>query len=115
MPTRKRKKKVEEPVDPLEDLREEKKIENKDHRVVEKFVLDRLGVPKNLVKVETLHYNWGEGKDDRWRVNIVTEENIATELGTELLSWKRPHSFFLHFNHDTEEATYCNPPITKEY
>lgn len=111
----KKKKKVKEPVDPLEGLHEEKQVSTKDPKLVEEYVLKHLGTPKNLMNVEVIHYNWGEDKDDRWRVNVVVEEDIETVYGTKTKILKRKHSYFLHFNHDTKKATYCNPEIQKVY
>lgn len=77
-------------------------------------VLKQLGTPRNLVKVEAYQYNWGE-TSNRWRVNIVTEEEIHTELGTYIPAWRRHDSFFLHFDESSEQITYCNPPIIRKY
>lgn len=77
-------------------------------------VLKQLGTPRNLVKVEAYHYSWGE-TNNRWRINIVTEEEIHTELGTYIPAWRRHDSFFLHFDELSEQITYCNPPIVRKY
>lgn len=77
-------------------------------------VLKLLGTPKNLVRVETYQYNWGE-TNNRWRVNIVTEEEVHTELGTYIPAWRRHDSFFLHFDESSEKITYCNPTIERKY
>lgn len=87
----------------------------KDPQKVIDYVLSNLGTPKNLVNVEAYNYDWGHGKNDRWRVNIVTEVNVETEIGTELSVYKRPDSFFLHFDDENNVATYCNPPIQRKY
>jgi len=87
----------------------------KDPQPIIDYVLSKLGTPKNLVNVEAYNYNWGDGKTNRWRVNIVTEVNIETEIGTELSVYKRPDSFFLHFDDQSKTATYCNPEIERKY
>jgi hypothetical protein len=94
---------------------EVKMQQKKDPKPVIDYVLLNLGTPKNLVNVEAYNYDWGEGKTNRWRVNIVTEVNIETEIGTELSVYKRPDSFFLHFDEASNTATYCNPPIERKY
>lgn len=78
------------------------------------YVLNKLGRPKNLVKVEAYNYKWGD-KSNRWRINVVVEENVHTDLGTCIPAWRRNDCFFLHFDEKTKTATYCNPPIERKY
>ena len=80
-----------------------------------RYVLEKLGTPDNLVKVEAFHYDWGEGRDNRWRVNVVVEEMLQTDLGNLIPTWKRHDCFFLRFDDESQSATYCNPPIEKKY
>lgn len=83
-------------------------------KAVSDAVLEKLGTPKNLVKVEAYNYKWGD-RDNRWRVNVVVEKEVHTELGTCIPAWRRDDSFFLHFDKDTKKITYCNPPIERKY
>jgi len=99
----------------LVDFPPKKPKRSKDTKPIIDYVLSKLGTPENLVKVEAIHYDWGEGRDNRWRVNIVTEEMLDTELGNSIPTWKRPDSFFMHFDDDMRVATYCNPPIERKY
>jgi len=101
--------------DPLVDFPPKEPKRSKDTKPIIDFVLSKLGTPENLVKVEAIYYDWGEGRDNRWRVNIVTEEMLDTELGNSIPTWKRPDSFFMHFDDDMGVATYCNPPIERKY
>ena len=103
--------------DPLGELSNKvKEIKpQKDTKPIVDYVLDKLGTPNNLVKVEAYHYDWGEGRDNRWRVNIVTEEMLKTDLGNLIPTWKRNHCYFLRFDDDMGVATYCNPPIERAY
>ena len=88
---------------------------SKDPKPVIDYVLSKLGTPKNLVKVEAYNYDWGEGRNNRWRVNVVTEEMLKTDLGNLIPTWKRLSSYFMHFDDDMQTATYCNPPIERKY
>lgn len=103
-PIQKSQEEVEEPMAP-----------KKDPQQIIEYVLSKLGVPPNLVKVEAYNYQWGEGKDNRWRINVVVEECVDTDMGNSTITWKRPHSFFMHFDDDMQIATYCNPTIEQEY
>ena len=87
----------------------------KDTKPIIDYVLNKLGTPNNLVKVEAFHYDWGEGRDNRWRVNVVVEEMLQTDLGNLIPTWKRHDCFFLRFDDESQSATYCNPPIEKKY
>ena len=96
------------------DTKKKVALENNVEASVIKYVLNNLGTPKNLVKVEAYNYTWGETKN-RWRVNVVVEEEVQTELGSCIPAWRRHDSFFLHFDEKTKKATYCNPPIERKY
>ena len=87
----------------------------KDPQPVIDYVLSKVGKPSNLVKVEAIHYNWGEGRDNRWRVNIVTEEMLKTELGNLIPTWVRNNCYFIHFDDENQTTTYCNPPMERVY
>ena len=84
--------------DPLVDFPPKEIKKSKDTKPIIDYVLDKLGTPNNLVKVEAYHYDWGEGRDNRWRVNIVTEEMLKTDLGNLIPTWKRHDCFFLRFD-----------------
>lgn len=87
----------------------------KDPQPLIDYVLSKVGKPSNLVKVEAIHYNWGEGRDNRWRVNIVTEEMLKTDLGNLIPTWVRNNCYFVHFDDESQTPTYCNPPMERVY
>lgn len=103
-----------EEVTPKAKTKKQDKINLSAKEKVIKEVLRLLGTPKNLVKVEAYQYNWGE-TSNRWRINIVTEEEVHTDLGTHIPAWRRRDSFFLHFDESSEKITYCNPAIERKY
>ncbi len=117
MPKRSPMKKYKYDKDPLADIKEASKEikKGKNPQPVIDYVLKKLGTPENLVKVEAFHYDWGEGRDNRWRVNVVTEEMLETDLGNLIPTWKRHNCYFLRFDDESQTATYCNPPIEKSY
>ncbi len=117
MPKRKSMKKYKFNPDPLDEMTKNKKEikKEKDTQPIVDYVLKKLGTPENLVKVEAFHYDWGEGRDNRWRVNVVVEEMLQTDLGNLIPTWKRHDCFFLRFDDESQSATYCNPPIEKKY
>ena len=117
MPKRKSMKKYKFNPDPLDEMTKNKKEikKEKDTQPIVDYVLKKLGTPENLVKVEAFHYDWGEGRDNRWRVNVVVEEMLQTDLGNLIPTWKRHDCFFLRFDDESQSATYCNTPIEKKY
>jgi len=74
-------------------------------------ILAITGTPKNLVKVEAFNYNFGEGKNDRWRINYLLENDFETDYGMLIPKYTRPHSYFVHFDSNTSEFKYSNPPL----
>ena len=101
---------------PTSSKKKEEKVKKKEPVSIEvatqrltSLVLKALGNPPNLsfVRTKTL---WS----DRWRVDVFCTFSVRGEF-TESEGQRIPHSYFIRYDREMNEITYCNPPIEKEY
>lgn len=98
--------------EPEVDTRPSYEKSDKDPQPVIDYIFSRIDKPKNLERIETYNYCWENGKDNRWRVNIITKEMVKTRAGNMVEQYVISRSFFLHFDYSKKEATYCNPSLS---